>query len=329
MPPGAPSNRRGETPGAKLPPNLVPYAERRMEDQGLNRLCGRLGRDRIEQPREDAVMSEAKPSGAWHSDTARNEQDLLEQYGCGPIRFSGQDDALYERHLLFDDVVDVNAAGARERFEAAARSVRDVLSQRWILTEDTYVRKNTKRIYYLSMEFLIGRSLSNNIINLLLEPFVNHLIAEKSLDILGFLEQEPDAGLGNGGLGRLAACFLDSMTTMQLPAMGYGLRYEYGIFKQSIVDGWQYEEPDNWLRRPDPWEVPRPDEAVEVKLNCAFELRSGSLRPVVGQRSTLIGIPFERPVVGYSGKTVNTLRLWAAAAPNYFDFQEFSSGDFV
>jgi glycogen phosphorylase len=255
--------------------------------------------------------------------------DLLTQYGCGPIRFSGQDDALYERHLLFDDVVDLSAAGAREGFEAAARSVRDVLSQRWILTESTYEEKNPKRVYYLSMEFLIGRSLSNNVVNLLLDPFAKQLVGQKNLDWLGLLEQEPDAGLGNGGLGRLAACFLDSMATMQLPAMGYGLRYEYGMFKQSIVDGWQHEEPDNWLRRQDPWEVPRPGETVEVKLNCSMELHEGRLRPVAGRSSTLIGIPFDRPIVGYGGKTINTLRLWAAAAPDYFNFQEFSAGDFV
>src|SRR5262249_40937722 len=149
------------------------------------------------------------------------------------IRFSGESDALYERHLLFDDVVAPIAAGPRERFQAAARSVRDILSQRWVLTESTYDRQNPKRIYYLSMEFLIGRSLANNITNLLLDPFVERAVEEKNLDGLGLLEQEPDAGLGNGGLGRLAACFLDSMATMQLPAMGYGLRYEYGMFKQS------------------------------------------------------------------------------------------------
>jgi starch phosphorylase len=257
------------------------------------------------------------------------DRDLLTQYGCGPIRFSGQDDALYERHLLFDDVVSPEAAGPRERFEAAARSVRDVLSQRWILTDRTYDRENPKRIYYLSMEFLIGRSLSNNITNLLLDPFVKEMAVRKDLDPLGLIEQEPDAGLGNGGLGRLAACFLDSMATMQLPAMGYGLRYEYGIFKQTIQDGWQREEPDNWLRRQDPWEVPRPNEAVEVKLGCSFAMQGGRLHPVAGGSSSLIGIPFDRPIVGYGGKNINTLRLWAATAPNYFDFQEFSSGDFV
>jgi glycogen phosphorylase len=255
--------------------------------------------------------------------------DLLEQYGCGPIHFSGTTDALYERHLLFDDVVAPAAAGPRERFEAAARSVRDVLSQRWVLTEDTYNRENPKRVYYLSMEFLIGRSLANNITNLLLDPFVEQAVEQKHLDRLALLEGEPDAGLGNGGLGRLAACFLDSMATLQLPAMGYGLRYEYGMFRQSIQDGWQREQPDNWLRRQDPWEVARPNEVVEVKLNSSVELRGGSLHAVPGRPSALIGIPFDRPVIGYGGKTVNTLRLWAAAAPDYFDFQEFSSGDFV
>jgi glycogen phosphorylase len=257
------------------------------------------------------------------------DPELLTRYGCGPIRFSGSDAALYERHLLFDDVVALDAAGPRERFEAAARSVRDVLSQRWILTESTYARENPKRIYYLSMEFLIGRSLSNNITNLLLDPVARDIAARDKLDPLGLIEQEPDAGLGNGGLGRLAACFLDSLATMQLPAMGYGLRYEYGMFKQSFRDGWQHEEPDNWLRRQDPWEVPRPDEAVELKLNCSFALQDGRLEPIAGRPSSWIGIPFDRPIVGYGGKTINTLRLWAAAAPDYFDFQEFSSGDFV
>ena len=133
------------------------------------------------------------------------------------------------------------------------------------------MRRDPKRVYYLSMEFLIGRSLANNVTNLLLDPVAKKAIKEKNLDWFELLEQEPDAGLGNGGLGRLAACFLDSMAAMQLPAMGYGLRYEYGMFKQSIKDGWQQEGPDNWLRRPDPWEVCSSNESVEVKLNCSFE----------------------------------------------------------
>jgi len=254
---------------------------------------------------------------------------LIQQYGCGPIPFTGTDNAFYERHLVFDNVIELMAAGPRERFEAVARSVRDILSQRWVHTETTYDRANPKRVYYLSMEFLIGRSLANNVTNLLLDPVAKKAVQQKNLDWFELLEQEPDAGLGNGGLGRLAACFLDSMATMQIPAMGYGLRYEYGIFKQSIQDGWQHELPDNWLRRPDPWEVSRPHETVDVKLNCSFEARGGTLRAVVGCPSSLIGIPFDRPVVGYGGKTINTLRLWAAAAHDYFNFQEFSSGDFV
>jgi glycogen phosphorylase len=254
---------------------------------------------------------------------------LLRQYASGPIAFTGTDDAFYERHLVFDNVVGLKAAGARERFEAFARSVRDVLSQRWIRTEETYERENPKRVYYLSLEFLIGRSLANNVTNLLLDPVAQQAVKQKNLDWLELLEQEPDAGLGNGGLGRLAACFLDSMATMQLPAMGYGLRYEYGMFRQTVRDGWQQEQADNWLRRPDPWEVARPHEKVEVKLNCSFEVRGGTLRAILGRPSTLSGIPFDRPVVGYGGKTINTLRLWAAAAHDSFDFQEFSRGDFV
>ncbi|HMF18835.1 MAG TPA: glycogen/starch/alpha-glucan phosphorylase [Gemmataceae bacterium] len=254
---------------------------------------------------------------------------LREQYACGPVEFTGTENALYERHLTFDNVINLAVAGPRERYEAFARSVRDILSQRWLLTEETYHRENPKHVYYLSMEFLIGRSLANNITNLLVDTVAKQAVKQKNLDWIGLLEQEPDAGLGNGGLGRLAACFLDSMATMQLPAMGYGLRYEYGIFRQTIKDGWQQEQPDNWMRRPDPWEVARPHEKVKVKLNCSFELRGGALRAVPGKPSSLIGIPFDRPVVGYGGKTINTLRLWSAVAPDFFDFKVFSHGDFV
>jgi glycogen phosphorylase len=255
--------------------------------------------------------------------------ELLKQYGCGPIAFAGSENAFYERHLVFDRVIDPKVATARERFEAVAHSIRDVLAQRWVLTRSTYNKANPKRVYYLSLEFLLGRSLTNNITNLLLSPLIPFAVKEKGLDWPQLIEEEPDAGLGNGGLGRLAACFLDSMATMELAAVGYGLRYEYGMFKQSISDGWQKEIPDNWIRRGDPWEVARPTEKVEVKLGCSFKLVSGSFQILRGQPSTLIGIPFDRPVVGYGGKTINTLRLWAAAAPDYFDFQEFGAGDFV
>ena len=255
--------------------------------------------------------------------------ELLKQYGCGPVTFAGSENAFYDRHLVFDRVIDPRIATARERFEAFSHSIRDVLAQRWALTRSTYEKTNAKRVYYLSMEFLIGRSLTNNISNLLLSPIVQYAVKEKGLDWLELIEQEPDAGLGNGGLGRLAVCFLDSMATMQLPATGYGLRYEYGMFKQSIVDGWQKENPDNWIRWGDPWEVARPVEMVEVKLGCSFKLIGGSFQLIPARPSTWFGIPFDRPVVGYGGKTINTLRLWAAAAADYFDIQEFGAGDFV
>jgi len=274
-------------------------------------------------------MSAQKPPTPRAATTSDTMAALRRQYGCGPVELTGSADGLYERHLLFDNVIDPAAASARDRYEAFAGSTRDVLSQRWVRTEQTYDRQNPKRVYYLSMEFLIGRSLTNNITNLLLSPFVDDVVKRTSFDWLGLLEEEPDAGLGNGGLGRLAACFLDSMATMQFPAIGYGLRYEYGMFRQSIADGWQHEQADHWLVRPDPWEVVRPDDKVEIKLNCSMEFRGGALNPIVGQPSTLIGIPFDRPVVGYGGRTINTLRLWAAVAPVSFDFQVFSHGEFV
>ncbi len=254
---------------------------------------------------------------------------LLDQYNCLPEQFIGTDNAFYERHLLFDHVTDISKAGPRERYEAIASSIRDILSARWVTTEEAYIKGNPKRIYYLSLEFLIGRSLLNNIMNLLLGPVALYTAEKKNIDWHELLEQEPDAGLGNGGLGRLAACFLDSMATMALPAMGYGLRYEYGIFEQSIVDGWQQEKPANWLRYPDPWEVARPHETVEIKMNCSFEIHDQTLRAIPGKPSILIGMPYDRPVVGYGGKTINTLRLWSASVPDFFDFKEFSSGDFI
>src|SRR5882724_10335624 len=151
--------------------------------------------------------------------------DLLKQYACGAVKFSGDPNASYERHLVFDHVVAPESANLRVRFEAVARSLRDLLVQRWLKTGETYDRENPKQVYYLSMEFLIGRSLTNNLTNLLLEPITREVMRREGLDLLQLAEQEPDAGLGNGGLGRLAACFIDSLATLQIPAIGYGLRY--------------------------------------------------------------------------------------------------------
>src|SRR5262249_6462082 len=186
----------------------------------------------------DTIMGQANTTMETKGANSRHLEELMKRYGCGPVQFTGTNDALYERHLVFDNILEAAAIGARERFEALAHSVRDVLSQRWIETERTYERNDPKRVYYLSMEFLIGRSLANNVTNLLLDDVTKRVLMEQRLDWYELLEQEPDAGLGNGGLGRLAACFLDSMATMEIPAMGYGLRYQYGMFKQTIQDGW-------------------------------------------------------------------------------------------
>ena len=253
--------------------------------------------------------------------------NLLERYECGPFRFA--DDDYYDRHLVFDHVVPQEKANTRQRFEAMASAIRDLLTQRWLLTGQTHDRKNPKQVYYLSMEFLIGRTLANNITNLQVEEFVrNDFASDAGQDWQTLFEQEPDAGLGNGGLGRLAACFIDSLATLQIPAIGYGLRYEYGMFRQEIDDGRQVEHPDNWLIHPDPWEVVRPSQTVEVRLNCAFQMREGRLTVVPNVPTILRGIPYDRPVVGYGGRTINALRLWGAAAHDDFNFLEFSRGDF-
>jgi len=236
----------------------------------------------------------------------------------------------YRRHLIEDHADLEDRVTQRERFEAVARTVRDEITPRWLRTIETHEKNDVKRVYYLSMEFLIGRTLANNVTNLGLDATLREsLRADPRLDWDEVVESEPDAGLGNGGLGRLAACFVESLATLQIPAIGYGLRYEYGIFRQAIENGAQVEYPDHWLGRPDPWEVIRPRETVEVPLGCAFRLENGALRVVPGRPSVLIGVPYDRPVVGYGGRTVNTLRLWGAASPDYFRFGEFNTGDFV
>jgi starch phosphorylase len=261
----------------------------------------------------------AKPDGV---------QALLQQYECGLAPLPANPDSAYKRHLVFDHMVDPAKSSVRQKFQALGRSLKDLLAQRWLKTKQTYYRENPKRVYYLSMEFLIGRSLTNNIINLMADPLVRQVIESEGLDLSALVEAEPDAGLGNGGLGRRAACFIDSLATIQIPAHGYGLRYEYGIFHQEINNGYQVESPDNWLRRPDPWEAVRYADTVEVKLNASVKVQNGSPRLVPNHTTTLRGIPYDRPVVGYGGKTINSLRLWRASSPDFFDLGEFNHGDF-
>ncbi|HEV7734070.1 MAG TPA: glycogen/starch/alpha-glucan phosphorylase [Candidatus Binatia bacterium] len=258
-----------------------------------------------------------------------DERELLKQYECGTVQFAGDPNASYERHLVFDHVVQPAEASGRARFEAVAAAVRDLLSQRWLHTHRTHERERAKRVYYLSMEFLIGRSLTNNVTNLMVDPLVREAMAREGVDLMDLAEMEHDAGLGNGGLGRLAACFIDSLATLQIPAMGYGLRYEYGIFRQEIQNGYQMERPDAWLRDPDPWEVKRPSLRVPVGIHGAITLRDGRLELGPGGPMTVFGVPYDRPVVGYGGRCINTLRLWSADTPDAFDFQRFSSGDFI
>lgn len=255
-------------------------------------------------------------------------KEKLIRYGCGQVRFTGADDALFERRLIFDHVIDPKDAGPREQFEALAGALRDVLAQRWLKTTQSYDKANPKQVYYLSMEFLIGRSLANNVMNMLFAPATESWEKAQGVKIATLFEQEPDAGLGNGGLGRLAACFIESLATLEIPAIGYGLRYDYGIFRQEILNGYQSEQPDPWLDRPDPWEVVRPNETTSVPLGSSFQVQGGQIIVHRGQPTHLLGVPYDRPVVGYGGKTINTLRLWKAATPSTFDFGEFSSGDF-
>jgi starch phosphorylase len=234
-----------------------------------------------------------------------------------------------ERYLLCEQVVDPLSSSGRERFEATSRFIRDLIAHRWVMTRRERALNDPKRIHYLSLEFLLGRTLRNNLMNLNAEPILRQAMQQQGWNLDALIEEEPDAGLGNGGLGRLAACFIDSLATMQYPAIGYGLRYEYGIFKQTIRNGFQIEQPDNWLFEADPWEIHRPHKVYVVPLNATFELHGSSVSFIRNKPSSLLGIAYDRPVVGYGANCVNTLRLWAAAAPHSFDLSEFSHGDFA
>ena len=245
------------------------------------------------------------------------------------LGLAGQEDYWTSRYLLCNHLVEPLTAESRQKFEAASRFLRDLVAHRWVKTRHAREVAASKRIHYLSMEFLLGRTLRNNMMNLAVEPLVRRTLQEAGWKLDELIEEEPDAGLGNGGLGRLAACFIDSLATLQYPAIGYGLRYEYGIFKQSIEDGFQVEYPDNWLHHLDPWEIRRPGRVYRVPLNATFELHGSALKLNPNCPSYLLGIAYDRPVVGYGGHCINTLRLWAAGAPNNFDFGEFSQGDFA
>ena len=237
----------------------------------------------------------------------------------------------FERHLRQTLARDRYSATNRDRYYALALAVRDQLVDRWIATQQAHHKRNVKRVYYLSLEFLIGRMMGNNVINLKMEDTCRAALGQVGLDWEDLREYEIDAGLGNGGLGRLAACFLDSIATLDLPGVGYGLRYDFGIFKQNIKNGYQVEQPDEWLKHRYPWEIPHPEFSFEVQFGGHVETRSGprgleyhwlDTRPV-------IGIAYDLPVVGYGGGTVNTLRLWSAKSAEEFDLDDFNRGEYV
>ncbi len=236
----------------------------------------------------------------------------------------------FTNHLLYSLAKDQYSATARDRFMSLALTARDRLIERWISTQQRYYKKDAKRVYYLSAEFLMGRALANNLINLGLYETARDGLKMLNLDLGHVLEEEVDAGLGNGGLGRLAACFLDSMATLDIPGYGYGIRYEFGMFEQEIKDGWQVEKPDEWLRLGNPWEIARPEYGVPVRFGGIVEERhdNGHIRVHWTGGEQVVGMPYDTPIAGYGGNTVNTLRLWRARASNDFDLQYFNEGDY-
>jgi glycogen phosphorylase len=222
-------------------------------------------------------------------------------------------------------------ATKNDYYMALAYAVRDRMLQHWISTAAVYTKQASRTVAYLSAEFLVGPHLGNNLINLDILERVKQCMTELGLNFEELLQQEEEPGLGSGGLGRLAACFIDSLATLEVPAVGYGIRYEFGIFHQEIVDGWQVEKTDKWLRFGNPWELSRPEWAVEVKFG-------GSADPYVDEHNrlrvrwvphkTVIGVPYDTPILGYKSNTANTLRLWRSEAPESFDFAIFNSGDY-
>ena len=236
----------------------------------------------------------------------------------------------FTNHLLYSMAKDQYSATARDRFMSLALTVRDRLIERWISTQQRYYKKDAKRVYYLSAEFLMGRALANNLINLGLYETARDGLKMLNLDIGEVLEEEVDAGLGNGGLGRLAACFLDSMATLDIPGYGYGIRYEFGMFDQEIKEGWQVEKPDEWLRLGNPWELPRPEYGVPVRFGGWVEDRQegGHYKPHWAGGEQVVGMPYDTPIAGYGCNTVNTLRLWRARASTDFDLRYFNEGDY-
>jgi starch phosphorylase len=226
---------------------------------------------------------------------------------------------------------DKYCSSAHYRYLALALTVRDRLMERWKSTRYAYEESDCKRGYYLSLEFLMGRTLGNAALSLGITEEISDALHSVGLELEDLIEAESDAGLGNGGLGRLAACFLDSCATLQLPVTGYGIRYEYGMFRQRIEQGRQVEEPDHWLRGSNPWEIPRPEYNQKVHYGGRSELftdAAGTLRVRWVDTLDVLAVPYDIPIPGYLNGTINTLRLWKAAATDEFDLGEFNAGSY-
>jgi starch phosphorylase len=222
-------------------------------------------------------------------------------------------------------------ATRNDYYLALAYSIRDLMLRRWICSAAAYTDRGVRTVAYLSAEYLMGPHLGNNLVNLRIYEEVESAVADLGLDLETLLAQEAEPGLGNGGLGRLAACFLDSLATLEIPTLGYGIRYEFGIFDQEIVDGWQVERTDKWLTLGNPWEIARPEWAVSVKLGGHTEHRvdeTGCRRVDWVPERVVNGVPYDTPILGYGNNTSNTLRLWRAEAPESFDFRVFNAGDY-
>ncbi|CAF3409283.1 unnamed protein product [Rotaria sp. Silwood1] len=235
---------------------------------------------------------------------------------------------IFNRHLHFTIVKDRDIAGDRDYYTSIAYTVRDHLVGRWIRTNQYHFENDEKRVYYLSLEFHMGRALSNCLINLGIENTVDEALYQMGLNIEELEELEPDGALGNGGLGRLAACFLDSMATLGLAGYGYGLRYDYGIFAQRIKNGYQDEYPENWLKFPNPWEIGRPEHHVPIQFYGKIVHDENGKKKWI-DTEIIYAMPYDSPIPGYNNNIVNTLRLWSAKARGEFNFQLFNAGDYI
>ncbi|CAF0752180.1 unnamed protein product [Didymodactylos carnosus] len=283
--------------------------------------------DGISDIKESVVGSDDKKAAAMKNVSLKQKSKQISIRGLPMLENVQAVKKTFNRHLHFTVVKDRDVATDRDYYNSLAYTVRDHLVGRWIRTHQHHFECDVKRIYYLSMEFYMGRTLSNTMINLGIENDIDEALYELGLNIEELEELEDDAALGNGGLGRLAACFLDSMATLGLASYGYGLRYDYGIFTQKIKDGFQEEYPDDWLRYGNPWEIARPEFLLAVNFHGKVVEENGKKKWI--DTDVIHAMPFDTPIPGYNNNIVNTLRLWSAKAPGKFNFQLFNSGDYI